>query len=241
MQKTLLITVTGDRPEAFRLAEFYMATQTSKYWDWLVVDDGAEPTEITQEQYYIRHCPGRSPLDSFRVNMAAALKWGQAMGYQKFIIIEDDDWYSSQYVEKCINELEHFHLYGQCGARYYNVKYRLYKQLNHTSHASMCSTAFTLDAVPTVLDVLERQESHHDMRLWRLHGTELGGLSWQAKLEPTVDVVGIKGMPGRVGIGMGHRMEKELVYSGFAYDPDMSKLQEWVGSDYMLYSPFVEV
>jgi len=42
--------------------------------------------------------------------------------------------------------------------------------------------------------------------------------------------VGIKGLPGRSGIGMGHRAEIRMTP-----DPEFVKLKELIGDDYMYY------
>jgi hypothetical protein len=52
--RIVLVTPTGDRPEAFALCEKYVASQTVKPDVWIVVDDGEVPAVCTMKQHYIR-------------------------------------------------------------------------------------------------------------------------------------------------------------------------------------------
>jgi hypothetical protein len=45
-------------------------------------------------------------------------------------------------------------------------------------------------------------------------------------IHDTNTVVGIKGLPGRKGLGLGHRPDHR-----FTPDPDFAKLREWIGAD----------
>jgi hypothetical protein len=65
-----------------------------------------------------------------------------------------------------------------------------------------------------------------DMAFFRLMGKDI-----KVNLFDGKDLaIGIKGLPGRKGIGMGHRAEVKM-----ARDPDFSKLKELIGDDYMYY------
>src|SRR5690606_30544918 len=109
----------------------------------------------------------------------------------------------------------HAELVGETHARYYNVAQRRYRELPNTRHASLCATALRGDAVETLRQVCRNHARYIDMELWRQHPGSLfqGGR-----------VTGIKGLPGRGGIGIGHRQRMR----GEA-DPSGTVLRRWIG------------
>jgi hypothetical protein len=133
------------------------------------------------------------------------------------IVIEDDDWYAPEYVQLVVNRLESqpvLHLCGECPSRYYNVRTRCYRLPGNTGHASLCQTAMRLESVPRALDVMT-DDPWVDLQLWsKIKGTLYEGYS----------VVGIKGLPGRAGVGIGH-------HPGGTPDPELDVLRAWIGDD----------
>jgi endogenous inhibitor of DNA gyrase (YacG/DUF329 family) len=111
---------------------------------------------------------------------------------------------------------------GECRARYYNVATRRGQQLHNNQHASLCSTAMRGMAIETFRWACEQRTKFIDLELWRKGRSRylFGGGR----------VCGIKGMPGRGGIGMGHAAD----FSG-THDPDGRILREWIGDDAELY------
>jgi len=211
-----LITPTGGRPEAFALCERYMRRQTYRGdIQWIVVDDCETPTETTMGQDVIRPTPFWRCGDNTQArNMLAAL---DRVGHDRILIIEDDDWYHPDYLRVYAEMLDRFELVGEGRARYYNVALRCWRQWANTSHASACQTGFRSSLIPVVRKTVQAYRLF-DVHLWTtpglfkhiFHGMNLA--------------VGIKGMPGRHGIGVGH------IASGFTSDPEFAVLSRWIGS-----------
>ena len=185
---------------------------------WVVVDDCLPHTQTTLNQDLVHPVPvwvGTGPHTLAR-NIRAGLG---LVRHDAVIIIEDDDWYSPDYVQTVANRLESQPVMALCGeapSRYYNVRTRCYHQLHNSQHASLCQTAFRLELAPRVLDVLEGfDQPWVDIRLW----SKLEGVLYQSNL-----CIGIKGMSGREGTGMGHK-------TGGAPDPELNVLREWIGAN----------
>lgn len=213
-----LVTCTGDRPECFARCERWMWRQTFRQselpWEWIVVDDGREPTTTTLGQRYVRREPCRLPNESFKANLRAGLE--SATGDVIFII-EDDDWYRSDHVDRLLGPLEKFDVVGESRAKYYHVAQRKYRQLENRNHASLCQTAFRRSMIPTIL--AELNTPFVDLRLW-LKATS------RFLFSQSESCVGLKGQKGRKGLGMGHNPVR-----GFHHDHDGTVLRQWIGED----------
>jgi hypothetical protein len=223
-----LLTVTGARPRAWSLCQLWMARQTyAGPVHWVVVDDGPEPatwidpgrTGWTVE--WVRPQPLWQPGQNTQArNLAAGL--ARIGADARVLVIEDDDWYAPDWLEHAADQLDRAELVGEGRARYYNVATRVGRQLSNGAHASLCSTALRGWALNVLRDVVRTQPKFIDLNLWKRHGR---GIVFDGHR-----VVGIKGLPGRGGIGMGHHAE----FRGTA-DPHGALLQSWVGADAELY------
>jgi hypothetical protein len=215
-----LITPTGDRPKAWALCQRWMERQT---WQgqltWHVVDDGHDPAEMSFSKpgaelavHRLRPMNGNSQQRN--------LIWLMEMvdRRQPVVVIEDDDWYAPDWLSHVAQELDQAELVGENQARYYNVALRRGRQLSNISHASLCATALRDSALDTFDQVLHESHQFFDLELWRRHP--------RRHLFEGHRVVGIKGMPGRQGIGMGHGPS----LNGFD-DRDGTMLHQWVGDD----------
>jgi hypothetical protein len=194
---------------------------------WIVVDDGPQPQRITVHRagwdiVMIRPAPLWQPGDNTQArNLLAGLR--ACDRDTRLVIIEDDDHYAPTWLETCERELEHAELVGECRARYYNIATKTGRQLGNTTHASLCSTAMRGSALAAFRAVCQPAAKFIDVHLWRQHPSRnlfVGG-----------GVTGIKGLPGRGGIGMGHRKE----FAG-TRDPDHSLLRRWIGDDAEFYA-----
>lgn len=230
MNDTLIVTATGDRPDAFKLCELWMANQTRKDFDWLVVDDGDNPTTVTMGQAVIRREKKTvEPGHTLPLNMAAAIPLME--GYRFVLFAEDDDFYGPRYVETMLSWLADAPLVGEVGAKYYHVGRRAYRHFTNHTHASLCRTGLAASALPAFKRTVElciRQKTPSiDMKLW---GSWLGKCH---KFRDTVGdarlCVGIKGMPGRKG--------QQHERSDYIPDPDLSTLKLWLGDDHVHYLP----
>lgn len=223
-----LLTMTGGRPEAFALCERWMARQTyTGPVRWVVVDDGevAQPISFARDGWQVdvlRPTPFWAPGQNTQArNIKAGL---DAIGNAdvRLVIIEDDDWYGPEWlatVDKALNKHE---LVGESHARYYNVAQRRAKQLENFQHASLCSTAMRGRAIEQLKGVCRPGIQFIDVMLWQAFGNE-GAFRGE-------NVVGIKGLPGRKGIGIGH----DKRFQGTA-DKSGKILRSWVGEDVAAY------
>lgn len=223
MPLVTLITPTGARPEAFALCEKYMKRQTYRgEIQWIVVDDGDPPTECTMNQTYIRGPkPWRPGINTQRPNMNAALEYIQG---DFIFIIEDDDWYAPNYLESYLRLLQIYSAVGEGNAKYINILDRSWREWDNHKHASLCQTGMRKELLPRLDEAINSGELFMDCVLWRYF--------FHHNLKPFMFLnqdlcVGIKGMPGRRGIGAGHFPQEK----GFTSDPGFSNLKRIIGEE----------
>jgi hypothetical protein len=222
-----LLTATGARPQAWALCERLMQRQVyAGRVHWVIVDDGetAQPITFSREGWsleVLRPQPfWRAGQNTQARNLMAGLS--RIGADARVLVIEDDDWYAPDWLAHAAAQLDRAELVGEGRARYYNVATRIGRQLSNAGHASLCSTALRGRALALLRDVALTHPKFIDLELWKRHGR---GIVFDGHR-----VVGIKGLPGRGGIGMGHRAE----FRGTA-DACGGLLQEWVGADAELY------
>jgi hypothetical protein len=221
-----LITPTGGRPAAFVLCKKYVLRQTYHTpIQWIIVDDGDPSTIQTDFQLdtlatiLYPKPKWQSGQNTLARNILAALPEIQ---YNRILFIEDDDWYSPEYLEFMCKMLEKHEIVGETPARYYHIPFRQYRLLPNAHHASLCQTGIRFCLLHRLQKICQRPSATFiDVQLWE--GMSVAGLS----KEPG-HCVGIKGLPGRPGIGVGHRPEGE---SDWKQDPDLSVLKIWVGKE----------
>jgi hypothetical protein len=221
-----LLTPTGERPRAFTICQRLMLEQTYRGpVRWVVVDDGKFANSSWTLQSGWKFDLVRPEKDKLwdgktntqRSNLSLGLA---AIGPdERVVIIEDDDYYGPSYLSAVAEWLELDDLVGECQARYYNIQTRRFHQCGNKNHASLCSTAMRGAALKVFRDIINGQQLHEyiDIALWQGHN---------GKLYPAQHVVGIKGLPGRRGIGVGHTPDFGKPDSGSAM------LREWVGQEY---------
>jgi len=222
-----LLTATGGRPAAWALCERWMARQDyAGPVRWIIVDDGPEPQPVTFRRdgwqlVLVRPSPHWAPGQN---TQARNLLKGLAAvdPADNLVIIEDDDWYAPDWLTTVAAELQHAELVGEHRARYYNVQQRRGRQLVNTGHASLCSTAMRGSALLDFADACRSRPKFIDLELWRRPRDR--------RLFGGHRVVGIKGLPGRGGIGMGH----DAGFKGEA-DPTGALLRDWIGCDEEAY------
>src|SRR6185503_17826701 len=101
-----IITCTGVRQQSFSLLEKWVARQTyKKPFEWVVIDDGPEPTKCTMGQKYFR-----GPVmwyeghNTQRGNCDMGLK--VATG-DKLIFLEDDEYIKPDFLKVYSELLDH--------------------------------------------------------------------------------------------------------------------------------------
>ncbi len=231
-----LLTMTGCRPLAFELCERWMRKQDyTGPVRWIIVDDGEQPQllkfrrpgwqiEIVRPQPFWK--PGQNTQAR---NILAGLDLVDPD--DRLVIIEDDDYYAPGYLSMAAMWLNYTDLAGEALARYYHVTRRLYYNCNNTQHASLCSTAMKGQAIDQLRHVANRHVDFIDMTLWRsFAGTK--------QLYSSRLCVGIKGLPGRAGIGGGHRLQagRNQIHP----DPQGYVLREWIGADWINYQSLMQ-
>ena len=230
-----LITPTGARPAQFKLCQSFMKRQTYKgEVTWLIVDDCLPvTTEIVnknfRENWIIKKIYPK-PIwqegqNTQARNISAALNEVKRQKDVKAIfIIEDDDYYRSVYLEEMMSRFNGFYAIGETNTIYYNVVSRTFYQHPNVNHASLFETAFTIESIPTIEKYFMTQ--YIDVHFWssikNKHLFKINNLA-----------IGIKGMPGRHGIGGGH----DRVNRG-PIDASMNHLKSLIGEDYKLYEGY---
>ncbi len=220
-----VITPTGDRPQAFALAEKWMARQNfAGRVQWIVVDDGVTPTLCTRGQEHIRR--ERLPTDpahTLPVNLLAGL---QAVRADRVIIWEDDDWYREDYIKVVAERLREADLVGEDYALYYRPDMPGFRHMpRRGTCASLAATAFTRAAIPTLESICRFIKSPSvDFALWE----QFAGKKrvWQPNESHRL-IVQMKALPGRRGTLLAHRTNP----SGFVPDPGMMVLRRQIGED----------
>jgi hypothetical protein len=223
-----LLTATGCRPKAWAICEELMRRQDyAGQVKWIIVDDGEIPQPVTfkrdgwmvmvvrPEPYWIEGSNTQAR------NLMAGMDLVDED--DRVVIVEDDDCYAPDYLKWAAEMLEVADLVGESFAKYYNIKTRMARPLSNGQHASLCSTAMKGKAIAAFRKELKPGVKFIDLNLWRnFQGSKL--------LHRGNRVVGIKGLPGRMGIGMGHKNDfhGQVDHSG-------SILRQWTGANASLY------
>lgn len=218
-----LITPTGWRKKVFALCETFVKRQTYKgELQWIVVSDDKieDPTPCTMGQQYIQ-CPliWRPGINTQRYNFAAAIP--HVKGDVVFIW-EDDDYFKPEYIEVMLDFIKYADLCGECDVTYYNLARKGFRQMSNTLHASLTSTAFKKSYLGHFENAVHSGNTYMDLALWGAakkkghKGLLFSGMNL---------CVGMKGLPGRSGIGFGHNAPEEE----FTADPHLVKLKELIG------------
>lgn len=194
------LTPTGARPEAFAACADQMRAQTIPA-RWVIVDDGPEAMQTPEiDGWEIVHLRPE-PLWQGENTQARNILAGLPYCTERVAIIEDDDQYAPWWLEVCDQRLDDADLVGESHSlyRHRNGRERL---MGNTGHASLCSTALNKGpALDAFRRACEQGAKGIDIRLWR----DFDGSKRLYPPQPR-GVVGIKGYPGRPGIGVGHRL-----------------------------------
>lgn len=243
------VTCTGDRPVCFSLLEQWVKDQTVKPDQWIVVDDGQEPVVESDSYELIRREPKKEdPRFTMLLNLELAFQ--QVKGDQ-ILFLEDDEYYAPGYIEAMSKELSQYELVGIGRSKYYHLPARKWFRHFNMGHASLAQTGFKSSFLPQALKCL-KGDMFYDIRLWQMvnkdaekfrapaqvdrHYSEDGrGLVFEDKNHSLY--VGMKGLPGRAGIGSGHRE-----FAWYFQDLNMKMLSDWIpnSSHYRKYMSLTE-
>jgi hypothetical protein len=224
MTGVTLITPTGGRPEAFELCELWISRQTYPYeFQWLCSDDCLPRSQFTGFSFQEVINPPWIWKPGQNTQSKNLLLLLEKVKYDKILFIEDDEWYWKGYIESMTQLLDSYDMVGQGMARYYNVKYRNYNIYNNKQHACLARTGIRSNLIPRLVDILKNNLQFIDIELWKESINKLVFID-------RVLSIGIKGMPGRPGIGMGHQRISTAIP-----DPDYRVLRGWIGDDSVYY------
>jgi hypothetical protein len=224
--KVTVLTPTCDRPAGIALLERMMARQTRQPDEWIVADGGATPARLTRGQTLIIDQRATGPLN-FAQNLLNGI---EAASGDLLRIAEDDDHYAPTHIETMSTMAERggYRLIGSEEIqRYHNVAHRCFRVMNNIG-ASLCQTAVHRSLFKTMRATIQacmvRNSFGVDTNLWR----SVSRNEWAFTRQMTC--VGIKGLPGRVGLGIGHRPDAR-----WTPDPALERLRSWIGDDVSWY------
>jgi len=218
-----------------------MASQIQSPDQWIVIDDGKEPIKNVEGfDYFYREPKSGDPKHTMLLNLREAFK---RIKGDYIIIIEDDEYYAPGYVRDMAELLEQYSIVGVGRSKYYHLPAQKYFAHLNMGHASLAQTAFRSDFLKEAINLLDG-DSFFDIRLWRaVNGRDADFLRCQGFCRETNDrrgivfddkdrmlYVGMKGLPGRPGIGVGHRL-----FNGYSFDKDYSMLKRWIPKNYKTY------
>lgn len=195
---------------------------------WVIVDDGwthvEKPMLRELDEVTLIQLTARPREITLVRNLLAAL---DAVKFDLILIVEDDDWYSDQYVHGMSEILRDHDMAGCSESRYYHVPSRRYRILKHPGRSSLCHTGFRRSQLPRLREICEKARNPFvDVPFWEETMRVPGCL----RRDPLC--IGIKGMPGRDGIGVGHRPQNG---DGWIADNagtlQGSVLRSWIGED----------
>ena len=232
-----LLTPTGHRQEAFSLCEKYIERQDYKGpIEWVVCcDNWQDPTKCTLGQTLIKGpMEWIEGINTQRPNMTALLE--HVRGEYCFII-EEDDYLRPEYISVMLDFLKYAALVGESDAVYYSLKTHSYLELKNYHHASLCSTAFKKSLVPLMYRAVNSGALYMDLALY---GSAKANHIKTILFNGLGLCVGMKGLPGRPGIGCGHRPDQSFVLDEQDKLGNWKKLRRLVGLDDKNYTKWIE-
>lgn len=201
-----VLTPTGARPEAFAACVEQMRAQDyAGPVQWIIVDDGPVPMRTPQidgwDVVHIRREPfWREGENTQAKNLLCGL--AAMRPNARVVVCEDDDQYAHWWLTACAARLDICDLAGESQSLYRHIVTGKEHACGNANHASLCSTAMKGAALAHFRRICEAGDKFIDLRLWR----DFDGAKALYSPKPR-GVTGLKGWPGRAGIGMGHRLK----------------------------------
>ena len=206
----VLITPTGGREKQIQLCAKWMKEQTyTGSVLWVIVDDCSPRTtdfissEFKEDWTIVKVYPKpvwEQGQNTQSRNLQAGLNAiPKNVDISSIFIIEDDDYYKAKYLEIMTIMLESYDLCGETNTFYFNPKYNAGRRNHNNKHSSLFQTAFTPNLISEFERILINNIKFIDIELFKL--------KVKINLFTGLDLaVGIKGLPGREGIGNGHKL-----------------------------------
>jgi hypothetical protein len=202
----VLITPTGGRQKQFELCQKFMLSQTyvGKVI-WIIVDDCVPYTSTIVhkfpdhwEAWKVYPTPSwKEGMNTQARNLQAGIDKAKSIDCEAIFIIEDDDYYSPKYLSIMTAALKDYDAIGEAETLYYNVKIHMGFRNQNNKHSSLFQTAFKPSVIPIFEQVLKTNVKYIDIDFYKA----LKNVQYLKGLDLAI---GIKGQPGRAGIGMGH-------------------------------------
>ncbi|WP_420465620.1 glycosyltransferase [Panacagrimonas sp.] len=194
-----VVTPTGGRPEALARLATYVNAQTVREFKWIMCDDCDPASQVPQMRdgitvEVIRPQWRWEGQNTHARSLIELLKTCEG----PVIHCEDDDVYLPDHIATMLQALRTADLVGQRVSHYWNAATRRYRAIPGTYHASLGASAMQGPATILLRMICGQQQTRLDIDLWR-------SFSGRKSLLDTTTAVGIKGLPGRAGIGVGHR------------------------------------
>ena len=215
--KTAVITCTGHRPEALELCKTWLLGQTYKDFNWVTVTDNDPASAVLQDGPVLsfsaprpfRYYANTPPIvgNTLSVNYRRALEWVyEHTDAEYFITAEDDDFYTPDYIEEVVEALHDSAVVGLSNVTYYNMR-RQYYELKNLNYAPLAFTAFRQEMLPHMFEAIEDPSPYKtfDLKFWSLVRDLKQPYCMIDCSGKFPLAVGMKGLPGRPGIGKGHR------------------------------------
>lgn len=202
---------------------------------WVIADGGVEETTTPLvDGWDVRSVktPHVEGVSSLANNIRAGIDLLQDIGVDAVVVVEDDDYYFPSHLSTMHERLGSYDISGNDHLRYYHIGARRHRVMrNHGS--SLCQTAILWEHVGLLREACDEAEKDDsfciDGELWRI--AKRRGLRRDLYTDP-VTVIGIKGLPGRVGYGIGHKVDR---MQSWDHDPDGSALRDMIGQDAEIY------
>jgi len=226
-----LITPTGARPQQIRHCAEWMQNQTyAGEVTWIIIDDCLPlttdfiPENFRENWKLIKLYPKptwQHGMNTQARNISAGIDVLLRIANEEDVIfiIEDDDYYKPVYLERMIARMGDFKLIGETNTIYYNVTTRSFADNCNKLHASLFQVAFRPSLIPLFIQCFSAK--FIDCTFFSVVNKNLIHLFHEGTL-----AIGIKGLPGRGGIGAGHS-------SAFMHnnDSNFSALKSLIGED----------
>jgi len=223
------ITPTGDRPLPFALCQQWMKNQTKQPDQWIVIDDGKNPLKPTYSMEYIRREPqDDDPKHTLILNLKKAMPLIKG---DKILIVEDDEYYAPEYIEKMSLELDRHNVVGIGDSKYYHLPSGGNFKIGNMDHASLAETGFVESFLPEFNKILDMDNVYLDFIIWKVANRNGQGFIFVDSDENPL-YLGVKGLPGRPGIGRGH---DSRLYRNHLKDRNRENLRKLIPKDYDIY------
>jgi hypothetical protein len=173
------------------------------------------------DQTIIRRKPDRT-RHTLCANLRAAIP---NVTSDLLLIIEDDEWYSSDYISTMVGQLSHAELVGERASKYYWPRDSKFRQIADVPYVALCRLGMRKIVYPSLLTACTGTDDPSvDLRLWSdWQGSRRIWFDDEGKLRLSC---GIKGMPGR------RCGRPKPLADAKSDDPQHSQLRSWVGDDY---------